>query len=117
MSAREYGGQKHPGTYLTTPRNNTPSEVRRYLVSILVQNHGCSIEEANEVASVWTYGRGSDFYQYDLETFKEMFGDEVGMLFFLYSRNLTPGGRLRSAWEGAFFIAIHYPRKEIDKND
>lgn len=69
----------------------SPSQIRWYLASILIQNHQCSDERAKEIASYWVYGRASDFFQFDLDTFKGMFGDEIGMLFYLYSRGLTPG--------------------------
>ncbi|KAF7951836.1 hypothetical protein EAE96_007134 [Botrytis aclada] len=93
----QYNGQRRPDNYLTKRKNSPPAAVRQYLASLLMQNHGRTLEESTEIASYWVYGRGSDFYQYDLDTFKDMFGDEVGMLFYLYSRGLTPGGRLK-AW-------------------
>ncbi|EDO04384.1 predicted protein [Sclerotinia sclerotiorum 1980 UF-70] len=94
MASTQYMGQKNPETYLSS----TPADVRKYLTALLVQNHGISIEEAKEVAACWIYGRGSEFYQYDLETFKNLFGNEIGMLFYLYSRGITPGGKLYGIW-------------------
>ncbi|TEY32908.1 hypothetical protein BOTCAL_0706g00010 [Botryotinia calthae] len=110
----QYAGQPSPDDYLTKqngltlherPENMSPAKIRQYLASILVQNHECDVEEAKEIASYWLYGRASDFYQYDLDTFKDMFGDEVGMLFYLYSRGLTPGGRIT---EGGFWYLLTY---------
>ncbi|KAF7931435.1 uncharacterized protein EAE98_002617 [Botrytis deweyae] len=118
----QYKGQSRPDVYLTKlvqigmqnglthrkrPKNMSPSDMRQYLTSLLVQNHQCDVEDAREIASYWVYGRGSDFYQYDLDTFKDMFGDEIGMLFFLYSRGLTPGGRLKDKhWKLWLFLAV-----------
>lgn len=104
----EYRGQRNPDVYLVRPENSTPAEIRKYLAALLVQNHDRSVEEGIEAASLWNYGRGSDFYQYDLETFKNIFGVELGMLFYLYSRGLTPGGRIMTFWDSEYlqFLSI-----------
>ncbi|KAF7886600.1 uncharacterized protein EAF01_011278 [Botrytis porri] len=101
-------GMQNELTHRKRPKNMSPSDVRQYLESLLVQNHQCDVKDANDIASYWVYGRGSEFYQYDLDTFKDMFGDEIGMLFFLYSRGLTPGGKLKGRFWRTLFICFAY---------
>ena len=59
-----------------------PGDVRVYLTKLLQHHHGIDEEEAREIASNWKYGRGSDLFYYDVETFRGMFGSEAGMLLY-----------------------------------
>lgn len=44
-------------------------------------------DEAHEIASRWKYDRGSELlYYYDVQTFRDIFGSEAGVLLYGYAR-------------------------------
>jgi len=51
--------------------------------------------EAREIASKWQFGRGSEFRYYDVSTFRDIFGVEVGTLLYGHAR-----GEVRSVVRG-----------------
>ena len=61
---------------------SSPDVVRIYLTTLLRHYHDIPGEEARVIASNWKYGRGSELFYYDLDTFRAMFGSEAGMLLY-----------------------------------
>ncbi|CEJ86505.1 hypothetical protein VHEMI04125 [[Torrubiella] hemipterigena] len=59
-------------------RSSSPSDVRAYIVHLLVNQHGVTSEAAHAVANKWTLGRGFDFLEASSKDFKEIFGTDLG---------------------------------------
>ncbi|KAJ5825705.1 hypothetical protein N7474_002843 [Penicillium riverlandense] len=55
-----------------------PSEVRAYLVNILVHRYDASAEYAQSIADLWQLGRGSHLHNADIRSFNQIFGKPVG---------------------------------------
>jgi hypothetical protein len=71
---------------LLPPPNATPSTVRAYFARVLRDRYDIPREEAEDIAAKWRYGRGSEVAYYDIDTFRSIFGGEVGDLLFRYTR-------------------------------
>jgi hypothetical protein len=69
--------------------NATPAAIREYLELILVQNHGASEDVAQLVAAKWQYGRGTEFRNFNIHTYREIFGAELGAVFWGYAQGIT----------------------------
>jgi hypothetical protein len=55
-----------------------PSQVRAYLVNILVHKYEASSEFAQTIADLWQLGRGSDLRHANGREFNQIFGKPVG---------------------------------------
>jgi hypothetical protein len=64
----------------------SPVHVRNWFITLLVDLHGVPEAEAQEIASKWKYGRGSELLYYDVDTFRTIFGSEAGTLLFGHAR-------------------------------
>jgi hypothetical protein len=69
--------------------------------------------DAQEIASKWQYGRGSELTYYDIDTFRLIFGVEAGTLLYGYARKelrtskTAPNGGLRQQGK------VERPKKDI----
>ena len=93
-------------------RDAPPSEVQSYFTNILVDLHGIPEKEAKEIGSRWKYGRGSEVTYYDVDTFRAIFGPEVGTVLFGHARRELRAGR-RGPSQGV----KQSEKKEIAKHD
>lgn len=59
-----------------------PSEIRTYILQVLMTQDGTTSEVANEIANLWRVGRGSELRDASVQLFKEIFGSYTG--WFLY---------------------------------
>lgn len=59
-------------------RNASASDVRAYIVHLLVTKHGVISEAAHAVAAKWMLGRGFDFLEASSEEFDDIFGRDLG---------------------------------------
>jgi hypothetical protein len=81
----------HMASKRNSAANASPAVIQEYFEAILVQNHDVSQSEAQEVARKWQYGRGTELRDFDIHTYRGIFGFEVGALFWAYAH-----GRLDS---------------------
>jgi hypothetical protein len=70
-----------------------PEAVRTYFHTILTELHNVSEQEAVSIASHWKYGRGSEISYYDIDTYRSIFGPEVGNLLYGHARQELRKGR------------------------
>lgn len=78
-----------PTTSPALPRlqpSSPPSAVCAYFTAVLHQLHGVPEDEAAVIASAWKLGRGSKLASFDLQTFRDLFGSEAGMLLYIYAQ-------------------------------
>jgi hypothetical protein len=88
----------------------TPEAVRTYFTTILKELHNVSEADAVSIASHWEYGRGSEIPYYDIDTYRSLFGPEVGILLYGHARQ-----ELRSGKRGPSQGTGKVPRKpEVD---
>lgn len=59
-------------------RSSSASEVRAYIVHLLVNKHGVTSEVAHTAACKWTLGRGYDFLDASSRDFDGIFGTDLG---------------------------------------
>lgn len=89
-----------PG-HLRPPDESPPATVRAYFATLLHERHGVPEDEAASIAAAWRLGRGAELATYDLQTFRDLFGSETGMLLYTYARNglniTTTGSTARGA--------------------
>jgi hypothetical protein len=82
---------------LERPRPDSPaSTVRAYLTAILHQHHGVTESEATRIAAAWKVGRGAELMSYDVQTFRDLFGSEVGMLLFTFVQGDSHQGEAKA---------------------
>jgi hypothetical protein len=62
------------------PSSASPQEVRAYFSSILAQNHSVPEAEAAQLVKEWKYGTGAEVKTLDVETYRAIFGAEIGSL-------------------------------------
>jgi hypothetical protein len=62
-------------------RYATPSQVRAYLIDVLVKKHDSSLADAESIVQSWTYGRGYDLLQASEYTFETFFGNVGSALY------------------------------------
>lgn len=63
-----------------------PATVRAYFATILHERHGLPENEAAGIVAAWKLGRGAELATYDLQTFRDLFGSETGMLLYTYAQ-------------------------------
>ena len=63
-------------------RSAGPDEVRAYIVRVLMTQRDTTSDAANETASLWRLGRGSELRDASVQVFKSIFGNYTG--WFLY---------------------------------
>ncbi|TGO10507.1 hypothetical protein BTUL_0133g00140 [Botrytis tulipae] len=68
------------------PLDATSFTVREYISHILYNHYDVPKHEAEDLATQWKYGRGSELRTFDVDTFRSIFGAEVGTLLFEYVR-------------------------------
>lgn len=64
-----------------------PPIVRKYLANILHFSYNVPAEHAEALVSGWQYGRGRELVHYDIATFRQIFGAEVGALLYHHMAN------------------------------
>lgn len=64
-----------------------PLTVRKYLANILRFSYDVPAEHAEALVSGWQYGRGCALVYYDIATFRQIFGAEVGALLYHHIAN------------------------------
>ncbi|KAI1420684.1 hypothetical protein F5Y12DRAFT_772025 [Xylaria sp. FL1777] len=69
------------------PAESPPATVRAYFVALLHERHGVPKDQAVSIAAAWRLGRGAELAIYDLQTFRDLFGSEAGMLLYTYARD------------------------------
>lgn len=82
------------------PSDAPPSVVRAYFSEILSKHHDVPSAEAIAITAQWRVGRGSELTYYDIETFRAIFGAEIGTLLFGYARKELKTSRAPSAGLG-----------------
>jgi hypothetical protein len=81
------------------PLDASPATVRTWFTTLLTDLHSVPENEAREIASKWQFGRGSELRYYDVGTFRDIFGAEVGTLLFGHARREL-GGAVRGPSPG-----------------
>ncbi|KAI0965901.1 hypothetical protein F4678DRAFT_467036 [Xylaria arbuscula] len=61
--------------------------LRRKKLGSLATVHGVPEDEAASIATAWSLGRGTEPATYDLQTFRDLFGSDAGMLLYKYARD------------------------------
>lgn len=64
-----------------------PTAVREYLTNVLHFSYNVPAKHAEELVSGWRYGRGHALNEYDVATFRQIFGAEVGALLYYHVNN------------------------------
>jgi hypothetical protein len=59
-----------------------PNKVRAYIARVLISKHDTSSDLADEIASLWRLGRGSELRDASVQVFKGIFGDFNGWLLY-----------------------------------
>jgi len=77
------------------------AEVRAHFARVLVQTHQIPSPEAHDLVKPWKYGTGNEVSTFDAETYRGIFGPEVGML--LYQT------QFRKAENGGAFMYRMFP--------
>ena len=78
-------------TFPSPPLDATPDEVRTYILALFTTFHSVSEPLAIEIASKWKFGRGYEPKNYDMATFKEIFGPEAGVVLFAHAKGHSRG--------------------------
>jgi hypothetical protein len=68
--------------FFFSPLPGGPNQVREYLTQILIANHGAPSTLAANIANGWQLGRFSDLHETTRYDFENIFGSEVGKLFY-----------------------------------
>lgn len=78
------------------PQKSTSQEVRDYFYGILTENYGFDVTEAEALVSKWRYGKMKEMREFDITTYKEIFGTEVGCLLYghRHEGNSAEGGTI-----------------------
>lgn len=64
------------------PPDAPPSAVREYLAQYLAEKYNVPIKVAGDLVSPWKIGWGNELSYYDLETFRSLFGSEIGAILY-----------------------------------
>jgi hypothetical protein len=75
------------------PPTSTTQSVRDHFYTILTQNYDIPAEEAESIVSKWRYGKDREVHNYDIQTYREIFGTEIGSLLHGYKtfKSAPPG--------------------------
>lgn len=64
------------------PSSSTAFSIRAYFSSILQEKYDIPALEAEKAVSAWQYGKDKEVLDYDRETYRAMFDDEIGAILF-----------------------------------
>lgn len=78
MADKEQKVNDSKPTRKVPPPDATPSEVRAYLVHVLIHDHEATPESAREMADHWKFGRGSDLRHFKDYQSHRIFKGDVG---------------------------------------
>ncbi|TGO54094.1 hypothetical protein BOTNAR_0277g00090 [Botryotinia narcissicola] len=95
------------------PPDATSFTVREYISHILHNHYDVPKHEAEDLATQWKYGRGSELRTFDVDTFRSIFGVEVGTLLFEYVRKELGLSKAGSNEKLAGGGAAHRAEKDI----
>ena len=73
--------------------DDTPAAVREYTRGILCEEFGIPPSKAGRIASKWQFGSSAALQLHDVDTFKTMFGNEIGSLLFHRVKGTLPPGK------------------------
>lgn len=82
-------------------KHDGPSQIRTYLMNVLILRHDLSPADANSVASSWRFGREHDLREASQKKFQNIFGD-IG--FYLYN---SVSEDMASAWHSTHAGALN----------
>jgi hypothetical protein len=81
-----------------SPSTSSAESVRTYFHTILTEHYSIPSSEASTIVSAWRYGRTKEVINFEIETYREIFGPEIGAL--LYGWRLKYGTHVAGMkWE------------------
>jgi hypothetical protein len=62
--------------------SSSAQEVREYFEHVLVHEYSIPDNFASKYASKWTYGKGKEVASFDIETYRQIFGTQIGSILY-----------------------------------
>ncbi|PVH85052.1 hypothetical protein DL98DRAFT_527996 [Cadophora sp. DSE1049] len=71
---------------MPSPGHLSPSSIRTYF-SILTEHYSIPASDVEKCVSCWKYGKDAEVLYYDCETYRAIFGDEIGAISFRWKKD------------------------------
>lgn len=65
---------------MALPANASAEDIRKHFAEILVKEYSMSQDYAEYYVKKWLYGKRKEIREFDIETYRQIFGPEVGSI-------------------------------------